>query len=182
MMEIGRVEVSGFRGQEPFRHFEPSLSQTCDALACHSRVRICCRDNHTAYIGFEDRLNAWRCSSMMGTWFEGDVQGRSDCGVAGGRKRQNLGMVLSGSNVCPLTDHVARDVNKDSAYSGVGMGPLLLRQLEGASHVTLVCHLVSCPAVPLMKSGHSRSYVEDENAANDVQTRRIRDMISRTGH
>ena len=131
---------------------------------------------------------------MMGTWFQGDVQGRSDRGVAGGRKRQNLRMVVSGANVSPLTDHVARDANKDSTYSGVGMGPLLLRQLEGASHVTLVCHLVSCPAVPLMKSAkagrrsldrgrrHSRSYVDDENAASDVQTRRIRDMISRTGH
>ena len=29
---------------------------------------------------------------------------------------------------------------------------------------------------------HSRSYVEDENAASGVQTRRIHDMISRTGH
>lgn len=76
----------------------------------------------------------------MAAWLQRDVEGGS-CGEGTGPvQRQDLGVGQAYPVMRPFTDHFAGRVDDDSAYPGVGMGPMARGELDGPSHVAGIAH------------------------------------------
>jgi hypothetical protein len=68
-------------------------AQRGQTLPSHSGIRVCYSNDHPRHAGGENRVDARRSPTVMGTWFQRDDQRRAYSSIAGSAQRDDFGVV-----------------------------------------------------------------------------------------
>ena len=131
------VELLGFFGEfGGHLDFDARLAELGKALSGHQRVGVDDRGHHARHAGLDQRVDARRCTAVMGAGFQIEIHGGPACLLAGLRQSDDFGVVASGVGVEAAAHHFAF-AHQDGSDERVGTGqrPALARQIQRFAHV-----------------------------------------------